>query len=192
MERSIKLLAVVSVVLGGIIMASLLHAFDAESEISFGGATAANSIIPDDERAQSFAVHFANGLISKPVTVSSFMKFQMTSSLKDERGTLPIYKFSDKPSFYLESLPSSDKKDFYKGVDRWMTKSTTVSPFDVSIDVVSGKGTIINKWNFSKCELTGFGTYLQDIKNLYSFSNVEQAEIRERATFVCAGLSISS
>jgi len=181
-----------AIILGGITAAYSLHAFDEKPEYLPDGATAANSVISDNERAQSFVVHFANGLISKPVTVSSFMKFQMTSSLRDDRGILPIYKFSDMPSFYLESLPSKDKKEFYQGVNRWMTKSTIVSPFDVSIDIISGKGDVINKWNFSKCELTGFGTYLQDIKNLYSFSNGDRAEIRERATFVCAGLSISS
>lgn len=159
--------------------------------ITINEASASNVAISDDERAQSLVVHFSNGLISKPITVSNFMKFQLTSSTNDVRGAMQTYKFSDKPSFYLESFPTLDKKDFYKGVDRWMTKSSLVSPFDVSIDYVSGKGTTIYKWDFSKCELTGFGTYLQDIKNLYSFSNDEQAEIRERATFVCSGLRLN-
>jgi hypothetical protein len=159
--------------------------------IQIGEAAAASTAISDDERAQSITVHFSSGLIPKPVAVSNFIKFQLTSSIKDERGSLPIYKFSDKPSFYLESLPTTGKKDFYKGVNNWMTKSTAVSPFDVSIDVVSGKGTKIYTWGFSRCELTGFGTYLQDIINIYQFSNIENAEIRERATFVCSGLKLN-
>lgn len=163
-------------------------------KIPINDAYAANVAVSDDDRARSLVVHFSNGLITKPVTVHSFMKFQLTSSTNDERGSLPTYKFSDKlakPSFYLESLPTYDKRDFYKGVDRWMSKNTVVTPFDVSLDYVSGKGNTIYKWDFSDCELTGFGTYLQDIKNLYSFSNKEQAEIRERATFECAGLKLN-
>jgi hypothetical protein len=120
-------------------------------EIPINEAYASNVAISNDERAQSLIVHFSNGLITKPISVSDFMKFQLTSSTDDVRGTMQIYKFSDKPSFYLESFPTSDKKDFYKGVDRWMSKSIIVSPFDVSVDYVSGKGTTIYKWDFSVC-----------------------------------------
>lgn len=154
----------------------------------------AASTISDNETAQSFVVHFSNGLITKPITISTFSKFQITSSTGgEERGSFPVYKFSDNPEFYLESLPSVDKKDFYIGVDRWMTRSNTISPFDVNVDVVSGDGRIIQTWEFSKCELTGYGTYLQDVINLYQFSNDnEKAEIRERVTFTCQGLKLTT
>ena len=154
----------------------------------------AASTISDNEIAHSFVVHFSDGLITKPITISTFSKFQITSSTTDEtRGSFSVYKFSDNPEFYLESLPSVDKKDFYIGVDRWMTRSSTISPFDVDIDVVSGDGRIIQTWEFSKCELTGYGTYLQDVINLYQFSNNnEKAEIRERATFTCQGLKLTT
>ena len=151
------------------------------------------SPISDSEIAHSFVVHFSDGLISKPITISTFYKFQITSSTSDEeRGSFPIYKFSSPPQFYLESLPSVDKKDFYTGVDRWMTKSTAIEPFNVDIDVVSGDGRVIQTWKFSKCELKGYGTYLQDVINLYQFSNNnEKAEIRERATFTCQGIKFT-
>lgn len=155
--------------------------------------TAIDSSIADNERAHSFVVHFSDGLITKPLTISTFSKFQITSSSTDEvRGSFPIYQFTDTPEFYLESLPSIDKKDFYKGVNNWMTKSTAISPFDVDVDVISGDGRIIQTWKFSKCELTGYGTYLQDVINLYQFSNNnEKSEIRERATFACQGIKLT-
>lgn len=148
----------------------------------------------DNKIAHSFVVHFSNGLISKPITFTTFSKFQITSSTIDEqRSSFPVYKFSDNPEFFLESIPSIDKKEFYIGVDRWMTKSNAISPFDVNIDVISSDGRIIQTWKFSKCELTGYGTYLQDVRNLYQFSNNdEMAEIRERATFVCQGIKLST
>jgi hypothetical protein len=154
----------------------------------------AASTISDNDIAQSFVVHFSNGLITKPITISTFSKFQITSSTTDEkRASFPIYKFSDNPEFYLESLPSVDKKDFYIGVVRWMTKSSVISPFDVNIDVISGDERIIQTWEFSNCELTGYGTYLQDITNFYQFSNNnEKAEIRERATFNCQGIKLTT
>lgn len=176
-------------------VASLRNMFgDGLFEIPITEAYASNTVISNDERAQSFIVRFSGGLVQKPIAISSFIKFQLTSSTTDIRGSLPTYKISsksDKPSFYLESFPTPDKKEFYRGVDRWMTRSTAVSPFDVSVDYVSGKGSTIYKWDFSDCELTGFGTYLQDIKNIYSFSNKEQAEIRERATFECGGIKLN-
>lgn len=154
--------------------------------------TAENSSISDKERGQFFIVHFSNGLIEKPVTITTFSKFQFISSVSDDpRGTMFIYKFSDIPEFFLESLPSIDKKDYYKGVDNWMRKSSAISPFNVDVDIVSGDGKIIQTWKFSKCELTSYGTYLQDVTNFYQFSNDnERAEIRERSNFVCSGIRL--
>lgn len=153
----------------------------------------AASPISDNDRAQSFIVRFSDGMISQPLSISTFSKFQITSSTDEARGSLPIFKFSDTPEFYLESLPSIDKKDFYIGVKRWMTKDSVIKPFDVAIDVLSGDGQIIQTWKFSKCELTGYGTYLQDVINLYQFSNNnERAEIRERATFECTGVKLTT
>lgn len=153
----------------------------------------AASPISDNDRAQSFIVRFSDGMISKPLSISTFSKFQITSSTDEARGLSPIFRFSDTPEFYLESLPSIDKKEFYIGVERWMKKDAVIKPFDVSIDVLSGDGRIIQTWKFSKCELIGYGTYLQDVINLYQFSNDnEKAEIRERATFVCAGVNLTS
>jgi hypothetical protein len=118
----------------------------------------------------------------------------MTSSATDDgRGSLQVYQFVDRPEFILESLPSKDKKDFYKGVQNWMTRSPTLETFDVDVGVVSGDGKTIQTWKFTDCKLVGYGTFLQDITNFYQFSNKnEKAEIRERASFVCAGLKLEA
>lgn len=152
--------------------------------------TAAQTSLTDDERAQFFVVHFSNGLIEKPFTVNTFSKFESTSS--QNKGTelykFPMYYFKDKPEFYLEGLPSSDKKDLYRGIDRWMTKGTTLSPFNVDIDVVSGDGTVIQTWSYTNCQPIAYGTYLQDVINFYQYSDQNKSEIRDRVAFLCTSM----
>lgn len=152
--------------------------------------TAAQTQLTDDERAQFFVVHFSDGLIEKPFTVNTFSKFESTSS--QNKGTelykFPMYYFKDKPEFLLEGLPSSDKKDLYRGIDNWMTKGTTLTPFEVDIDVVSGDGTIIQTWSYRNCQPTAYGTYLQDVINFYQYSGQNKSEIRDRVAFSCTSL----
>ena len=152
--------------------------------------TAAQTSLTDDERAQFFVVHFSNGLIEKPFTVNTFSKFESTSS--QARGTdlykFPMYYFKDKAEFFLEGLPSVDKKDLYRGIDRWMTKSTTLNPFAVDIDVVAGDDTVIQTWAYTKCQPTAYGTYLQDVINFYQYSGYEKSEIRDRVAFSCTSV----
>ena len=152
--------------------------------------TAAQTSLSDDERAQFFVVHFSDGLIEKPITIHSFSKFESTSS--QSKGTelfkFPMYYFKDKAEFFLEGLPSVDKKDLYRGIDRWMTKSTTLTPFDIDIDVVTGDGTIIQTWSYTKCQPTAYGTYLQDVINFYQYSGQNKSEIRDRVAFSCTSV----
>lgn len=152
--------------------------------------TAAQTQLTNGERAQFFVVHFSDGLIEKPITVHTFSKFESTSS--QVRGTelykVPMYYFKDKAEFFLEGLPSVDKKDLYRGIDRWMTKSTTLNPFDVDIDVVAGDGTIIQTWAYTNCQPTAYGTYLQDVINFYQYSGEDKSEIRDRVAFSCTSL----
>ncbi|MGI0076283.1 MAG: hypothetical protein ACREAU_02605 [Nitrosopumilaceae archaeon] len=155
-------------------------------------ATAAKTALGDDERAQFFVVRFSDGLIEKSLTVHTFSKFESTSS--QSKGTelykFPMYYFKDKAEFFLEGLPSVDKKDFYRGIDRWMTKSTTLTPFTVDIDVVAGDGTVIQTWVYTKCQPTAYGTYLQDVINFYQYSGQNKSEIRDRVAFSCTNLSL--
>lgn len=154
---------------------------------------AAQSPLSDDERAQSFVVHFSDGLIEKPFVIDSFVKFEATSSQTsaDEfLATFPIYKFGDDAEFLLESLPSVDKQDMYRGIDRWMSNDPIVTPFDVDIDVLSGNGEIIQTWAYKDCEPTAYGTFLQDFIFYYQFVDQEKSEIRDRATFTCTGVHL--
>ena len=152
--------------------------------------TAAQTPLSDDERAQFFVVHFSNGLIEKPFTVNTFSKFESTSSQSKETELFkyPMYQFKDKAQFILEGLPSVDKKDLYRGIDRWMTRGTTLTPFAVDIDVVAGDGTVIQTWSYTNCQPTAYGTYLQDVINFYQYSGQNKSEIRDRVAFSCTSV----
>jgi len=154
--------------------------------------TAAQTALSDGERAQSFVVHFSDGLIQKPLTIDTFVKFEATSSqnMESELYSFPIYKFGDQPEFLLESMPSTDKQEMYMGIDRWMRGVVAPSPFDVAIDVLSGDGQVILTWEYNKCEPIGFGTFVQDVIFYYQFVDQDKPEIRERVTFVCAGVHL--
>jgi len=156
--------------------------------------TAAQTALSDGERAQSFVVHFSDGLIEKPFTIDTFVKFEATSSQAGEGGfpaTSPIYKFADPPEFLLESMPSADKQEMYKGIDKWLSGNPIVTPFDVAIDVLSGDGQVILTWEYDECEPTAYGTFVQDLIFYYQFVDQEKSEIRERVVFSCAGVNLA-
>ncbi len=154
--------------------------------------TAAQSLLTDDERAQYFIVHFADGLIEKPVTIETFYKFEATSSqnILTERYVHPLYIFDDQPTFFLESMPSPDKQDMYRGIDNWMDRGESLTPFDVSIDVMSGDGRVIQTWHYLDCSPTAYGTFLQDVTFVHQFVDQNKSEIRERVTFSCQGIDL--
>ncbi len=161
--------------------------------IPIAEVTAAQTPLSDDERAQSFVVRFHDGMIEKPFVIDTFIKFEATSSQPTEDGfpvTSPIYTFRDDPEFMLESLPSADKQDLYRGIDRWMTKSAPVTPFDVDIEVLSGNGQIIQTWAYKSCQPTAYGTFVQDLIFYYQFVDQEKSEIRDRVTFSCTGIDL--
>ncbi len=153
--------------------------------------TAAQTALTEEERAQSFSVTVSN--IVEPFTVTHFEKFEIATSqagaADDPRGRM--YDFRDpNPKFFLESLPSADKKKFYEFVADWMDRGNLLNEFDVEIDVLDGTGTTIQIWEFNTCEITSYGTYLQDTIFIYQFSGVEDSEIRDRTHFSCVGVHL--
>jgi len=154
--------------------------------------TAAQTNLTEEEQAQSFKVTISN--IVKPISVNFFEKFEMTSTVKSSTDPFgKTYYFRDvNPTFFLESLPSADKKQFYKFVSDWMDRGDLLNEFSVDIDVLDGKGNTIQTWSFTKCEITSYGTYLQDITNFYQFSGKSSSEIRDRTSFSCVGVSLKT
>lgn len=161
-------------------------------QIPITEVTAAQTSLSNEERAQYFKVTLSN--IVAPISATYFEKFEMTSSQPgtsdDPRGRM--YEFRDiNPKFFLESLPSADKKQFYKFVSDWMDRGSLLNKFNIDVDVLDGKDSTIQTWKFDKCEITSYGTYLQDTVFLYQFSGVQDSEIRDRTNFSCVGVHLS-
>ena len=148
---------------------------------------AASTSLSDEERAQSFVVHFKGGFLTETFTVDTFSKYEVISQRTDGNiAFFNIYKVGEKAEFFLEGLPNKNFSPAYKTINKWLEEGPLkTEPFDVDIDVVAGDGTVILRWAYQDCKITGYGTFLQDIKNLYSYTDKEQAEIRERITFAC-------
>jgi len=156
--------------------------------------TAAQTSLTEEERAQSFKVTLSN--IVAPFSVAYFEKFELNTVdngkaliADDPRGRLYDFR-DDNPKFFLESLPSADKKQFYEFVADWMDRGDLLNEFDVDIEVLDGTGSTIQIWEFNTCKITSYGTYLQDTIFIYQFSGVQDSEIRDRTNFSCVGIHL--
>ena len=91
----------------------------------------------------------------------------------------------------LETLPSKENINYYQAIDDYFqTDSPLFKKFDVSIDVVSGDGTVLLTWEYRNCDLEDYVVYLQDNIIFDRFSGEQGSEIRERSIFLCTGLSL--
>jgi len=93
--------------------------------------------------------------------------------------------------FLLETLPSKENIGYYQAIDDYFqTNSPLFKRFDVSIDVVSGDGTVLQTWKYRNCDLEDYVVYLQDNIIFNRFHGEMGPEIRERSIFYCGGLSL--
>ena len=152
---------------------------------------AASTSLSDDERAQSIVVRFSNGPMPTERPFTTFSSFQSVSP-RDDILHRSVYVFGDKPQFILESLPSIDKVDLYRAIDKvyFAKASPTITRFDVAIDILAGDGSLIQTWQYNKCQVFGYGTFLTDLTNFIPFSGQEGSEFRDKIVFECAGVRL--
>ena len=140
-----------------------------------------NIIVADDERAQIFVAHFFEGQISEVKTSTTFSKFTPNNPF----DTLD-------QGFSLESLPSIEKLDFYKFVNKWKDQASAQELFDVDIEVIAGDGTIIQIWEYRSCLITDYVLFKQDFKDFFGFTRTFQEEFRDKTTFQCGGFTLNT
>ncbi len=98
---------------------------------------------------------------------------------------------SDYTSFLLESVPSEDKKPFYKFVKKSLesNKNMLANPtlLDVKIDIFSGDYDLINTLSYEKCFVIDYFVHSVDSKGKIPFlkGNDLSIEIREVTKFSC-------
>lgn len=158
----------------------------AEKNIS----TFRNDQLSDDaSRAQYYLVTIYGGDIREPIQFQTFSKV--------EPGDKPHYisSFHDlglDTFFSLESIPSSDKTEFYNLVAKTINPGKPPELFDVDIDVLSGDNSIIITVHYQKCKITNYTPYSQEFVLFYQYSDSINEEIRDRTVLYCSGLNLEA
>ena len=148
-----------------------------------------NSVPEKDASAQKFVVHFFNGELEQ-VFSTTFSKFAPSIDTQISPFvtiTTASNQIDSTPQFFLESLPSYDKKDFYEFLSRYVNPTKVPELFDVSIDLITGDNTILQRWNYVDCEVTSYQMRLDDSSLSYPFSGKPHGEIRDKTDFACSG-----
>ncbi len=152
---------------------------------------------PDYEnRVTSYVVHFSGADIEGLYSIGTFFNFIPTDNIirtpydivtKDR--TNPV---GGKPKFMLESLPSVDKKQLYELYAMYVNPGKEVEPFDVSVDLILGDGTILQRWNYVKCDLTDYILNVAESKLRYPATKQPKSEIRDQSQFSCSGFNLET
>ena len=155
--------------------------------------TTQQDFLPNEsDRAMYFKARFSDGLIKyTEIVKSNFFKF--TPFKEQTIQIVPENPLPNRPPlrFLLETLPSKENINYYQAIDDYFqTDSPLFKRFDVSIDVVSGDGTVLQTWKYRNCDLEDYVVYLQDNIIFNRFHGGDGPEIRERSIFLCSGLSL--
>jgi len=162
-----------------------------ENEFERTDSTPVYLVPNENDRAKSIRVHFYDGELETLYTFDSFKTFSQSVG-----GSYPlvVQKTTANPfrsvQFNLESLPSKDKKGFYEFLARYINPVKIPEKFKVSVDIVAGDGTILQRWNYSKCELVDYIAHLEQFKFRFAFSGQEGPEILDKSEFECGGQNL--
>ena len=149
--------------------------------------------VPSDEiGSKKFLVHFYNGELEQVFSTPFTIFAPSVDSLETPFVTITTSgnPVGTSPQFYLESLPNYDKKNFYKFLSRYANPVKQPELFDVSIDLITGDNTILQRWNYADCDVVNYQMSLDDSMLNYPFSKKPQGEIRDKTDFACNGYSL--
>ena len=146
-----------------------------------------NFVPNDNDRAQKFRVTFSNGDMQTPQTYHTFAMFEPEFTSVGRTMAFQIKS----SGFTLTDLPSIDKVQLYQFMSRYINPGTTPQLFDVSIDVITGDGTILQTWKYSNCDFSQYKTYLMNNLLLYTMNGRPGiSEIRENSEITCGGFAL--
>ena len=151
-------------------------------------ATSVN--LDDKDRAMSIVVEFSDGEFTEGLTIYTFHTFFHFSTNIDSNKLDATSGFEKIPAFTLRSLPSKDKSTLYEMVNRYVNPTYPPQPFHVEVDIVAGDGSIIQTWDYRKCNINDYTTFSDWNKENYRFSDVDDIEIRELFVFDCSGFRL--
>jgi hypothetical protein len=146
-----------------------------------------------DESIKGYVVHFNGPDFDGLHTVKTFSDFSPSINFIEtdyDVMTVPGNPIDSKPQFFLESLPSVDKLTLYKYYSMYVNPGQPPKTVDVSVDLIIGDGTILQRWNYVDCSLYDHNSFLEDSFLKFSYSEKPGPEIRDRSEFTCAGNNI--
>jgi hypothetical protein len=144
---------------------------------------------PDDS-INGYVVHFSGPDFDGLHTVETFSDFSPSIKFLEspyDTLSIPGNPLDSKPQFFLESLPSVDKLILYKYYAMYVNPGQPPEPVDVSVDLITGDGNILQRWNYRDCSLLDHNSFLEDSFLKFSYTGKPGPEIREKTEFTCAG-----
>jgi hypothetical protein len=151
-----------------------------------------DSVPSSDTQAKQIIVEFSGGELETSIPSYSFSKFTPLNQIQSLPVFVPGYSIDDTPRFALESLPSKDKEELYVGISKYILPGKNPEPFDVSVHLTTGNGTLIQTWEYSICSATNYATFFIDNLTFYKFKQTFGSEIRDKTNFECTGLELKS
>lgn len=146
-----------------------------------------------DDSIAGYVVHFNGPDFDGLQTIETFSDFSPSINFIEtdyDVMTIPGNPLDSKPQFFLESLPSVDKLILYKYYAMYVNPGQPPEPVDVSVDLITGDGTILQRWNYDDCSVIDHNSFLEDSFLKFAYSEKPGPEIRERSEFTCAGNNI--
>jgi hypothetical protein len=161
-----------------------------------------SKIISDDQLPYSptpeksikgYVVHFNGPDFDGLYTIKTFSDFSPSYDFIEspfDTITLPGNTIGAKPQFFLESLPSVDKLDLYEYYAMHVNPGQPPRPVDVSIDLITGDGTILQRWNYVDCSFYDHSTFLEDSFLKFPYAESLRPEIRDKSELTCSGTNL--
>lgn len=142
---------------------------------------ATHSTISDSERAHGFIVR-----MKFPDGEKTFYSF---SSIVEFPAGQTFSRSS--PRIQLESVPSTDKTQFYKVVSEALSgkEQKKISLF---IDIITPNGKVIETLQYIDCQITAHWVYTNTNKLEHRYIKADVPEMREITDFLCNGYKIVS
>lgn len=122
----------------------------------------------------------------------------MFITITDASGEISFNAFSrigilrsTNPAFLLESVPTTDNKEFLEFVSKSLNRGSTPPFFDVTIEILAKDGTVIETLEYTRCTIDSYFVYNNDSKGTYSLLNQDssKSEIRDVTRFECTRLT---
>ncbi len=148
-------------------------------------------IIPTKEtRAERIIAQFSGGELKNTATFYSFSKFTPVAKNPTFPISIPGNVIGEKPRFALESLPTTDKENYYAFLSRYINPGKIPEPFDATIHLITGNDNILQSWQYKDCSANNYVVFFTD--NLIRFKQTLSSEIRDKTYFECSGLSLDT